>query len=273
MSGASVGRRLAFVGEPSFLSTPTSSGMQLFVHTRVLRSGSLACVTVLADADEVHEVNTAETSRRRLREDFERARKDMKVSIVAASGPFIASRIRALFDGTRKVPQEAAAVQATVLGSLGDGADLPHPTHALEPVDDAEARVARSLELHTETEINAILPAPREIEGVGEGVATSGRDGANPDATVDALRTANDAAGDAGSRARMALQLRDTALALAATRRPDRALDAVATAAALEAPEASSGQIPYVFGMFYKFALVQQELRRATAAQRGLTAG
>ena len=264
MTAASIARRLGVPGEPSFLSTPTGSGMRLFVHTKVVKSGALACVSVLTDGAEIHEANANETSRRRLREEFDRARREMRVGIASVSGEYVAARIRAAFKACADGPKGVSASHAKALAALGDEGDAcAHPALALGPVDDADVRVARSLELHTEPEVNPILPTADEVERVGSAVSLAGRDADDPDATVEALRDAIDAVCGVAARARLAEQLRDVALVLAATRRVERALDAVATAAAIEDPATSVGRVPYVFGLFYKFALVQQELRRA----------
>lgn len=270
----SLAQRLAFAGEPSYLSSPNSTAVQFLIHARVVKSGAIACVRVLADPDGVQDVEADESSRSRVRDEFERVRRDFKMRVVPAPEPYVAWRIHAAVAAHEAAGKTLSPAWQRALATVPrpDGL-VAHPTKALSPVPDAEARVERSLALHTEPEINALLPSKREIEAVGHHVAQRDREpavalGALADPTLIALREAISLACTSESLDRLATQLRDVALVFAATRRPELALDAVATADAIDAAGeggTAPDKIPYVFGLFYKFALVQREYAKAQA--------
>ncbi len=272
---SSLAQRLAFDGEPSYVSSPTATAVQFLIHTRVLRSGAIMCTRVLADPNGIQDVEADESSRTKVRGEFERVRRELKVRMVAVPEAYAAARIHEAMEAHARAGKTLSATDQRVLAMIAkpDG-EVAHPAKVLSPVADAAARVERSLELHTEPEINPLLPSKQEIEAVGDYVAKRDRAepvvvvGAFADPTLVALREAISLACGRPTLDRLARQLRDVALVFVATRRTELALDAVATADAIDA--AGEGgtaphEIPYVFGLFYKFALVQREYAKAQA--------
>lgn len=272
----SLAQRLAFAGEPSYVSSPTATSVQFLVHARLLPSGALACTRVLLDPWAIHDVEFDESSRTRLRGEFERVLRELKVRMVPAPAGYVAARIHDAAAAHARAGRTLgpSAQRALAMIPRADGA-VPHPALALSPVADAAARVERSMALHTEPEVNPLLPSREEIDAVGDYVAKHAAPGDEPTVTVGfvdpTLKALREGIGVACARAtldRLALQLRDVALVFAATRRPELALDAVAVADAIEAAGEGASrpdQIPFVFGLFYKFALVQREYAQARA--------
>jgi hypothetical protein len=270
----SLAQQLAFAGEASYVSTPTATSVQFLVHTRVLPSGSLACTRVLVDPTGIHDVEADESSRTKLRGEFERVLRELKVRMAAAPQAYVAARIHEAHAAHLAAGRtlDAAATRAIGLVAKPDG-PAPHPTRALPTPPDAAERVERSLALHTAPEVNPLLPTKDEIDAVGDYVSKHAAPSGQPvvtvgfvDPTLQALRAGINVACTRATLDRLALQLRDTALVFAATRRPELALDAVAVADALEvAGEGATppDRIPFVFGLFYKFALVQREYAKA----------
>lgn len=271
---SSLPQRLAFAGEPSYLSTPTATSVQFLVHTRLLPSGSLSCTRVLVDPSGIQDVEFDESSRTKLRDEFGRVLRELKVRMVAAPQAHVAARIHEALAAHLAAGKtlNASATRALGLIPKPDG-PVPHPTRLLSPVPDAAERVERSFALHTEPEVNPLLPTKEEIDGVGDYVSKHSGASDRPvvtvgfvDPTLQALREAINVVCSRATLDRLALQLRDVALVFAATRRPELALDAVAVADALDAAGAGGAapdKIPYVFGLFYKFALVQREYAKA----------
>jgi hypothetical protein len=275
----SLAQRLAFPGEASYVSSPTATSVQFLIHTRVLPSGALACTRVLVDPWAIHDVEFDESSRTRLRDEFARVLRELKVRMAPAPGAYVAARIHAAMAAHTLAGKTLGlnAAKAIAMVPKPDG-DVPHPSLALGPIADAAARVERSLNLHAEPEVNPLLPSKEEIEAVGDYVAKHGASGDEPtvtvgfvDPTLAALRAGMNAACGRPTLDRLALQLRDVALVFATTRRPELALDAVAVADALDAAGdggVAPDQVPFVFGLFYKFALVQREYAKAQATAR-----
>lgn len=270
----SLAQRLAFAGEPSYVSSPTATAVQFLVHARVLRSGAIAFTRVLADPDGIQDVEADESSRTKVRGEFERVLRELKVRMVPAPEAYVAARIHAAMEAHARAGKTLSATDERVLAQVPKPAGaVAHPAAVLSPVPDAAARVERSLELHTEPEINPLLPGKGEIEAVGDYVAKREREpvvavGAFADPTLIALREAISLACGRPTLDRLSQQLRDVALVFVATRRPELALDAVAVADAIDAAGeggTAPDKIPYVFGLFYKFALVQREYAKAQA--------
>lgn len=271
--------RLAFAGEPSYVSSPTATSVQFLIHTRVLPSGSLACTRLLVDPSGIHDVEFDESSRTKLRGEFERVLRELKVRMVPAPQAYVAARIHDAMAVHALAGKTLTPSAQRALGMIPkpDGV-VAHPARVLSPVDDAAERVERSLALHTEPEVNPLLPSKEEIDAVGDYVAKHTGPSDVPtvtigfvDPTLKALREGIDVACTRATLDRLALQLRDVALVFAATRRPELSLDAVAVADAIDA--AGDGatrpdQIPFVFGLFYKFALVQREYAKAQGPQK-----
>ena len=271
--------RLAVAGEPSYVSSPTATSVQFLVHTRVLPSGARVCTRVLVDPWAIHDVEADESSRTKLRGEFERVWRELKVRLAPAPEAYVAARIHAAMAAHARAGKPLSAPAQRALGLIpAPDAPVSHPASALSPVADAAARVERSLALHAEPEVNPLLPSKEEIDAVGDYVSSHAAPAGEPsvtvgfvDPTLKALREGIDVACTRATLDRLALQLRDVALVFAATRRPELALDAVAVADAVEAAGeggVAPDQIPFVFGLFYKFALVQREYARAQAPSR-----
>ena len=275
----SLAQRLAITGEPSYVSSPTATSVQFLVHTRLLPSGALSCTRVLVDPTGIHDVEFDESSRTKLRAEFERVLRELKVRMVPAPQDYVAARIHAAMATHALAGKTHTPSVQRALGFIAkpDG-PVAHPTQVLSPVPDAAARVERSITLHTEPEVNPILPTKEEIDAVGDYVSKHTAASDEPvvtvgfvDPTLKALREAMNVACTRATLDRLALQLRDTALVFANTRRPELALDAVAVADALDVAGeggAAPDQIPFVFGLFYKFALVQREYSKAQGAAK-----
>ena len=266
--------RLAFPGEPSYVSSPTATSVQFLVHTRLLPSGALACTRVLVDPWAIHDVEFDESSRTKLRGEFERVLRELKVRMIPAPEAYVAARIHDAMAVHALAGKTLTPTVQRALSLIAKPAGVVlHPARVLSPVADAAARVERSLALHTEPEVNPLLPSKEEIDAVGDYVAKHTGANAGPevtigfvDPTLKALREGIDVACTRATLDRLALQLRDLALVFAGTRRPELALDAVAVADAIEAAGEGAtrpDQIPFVFGLFYKFALVQREYAKA----------
>jgi len=271
---SSLTQQLAFAGEPSYVSSPTATSVQFLVHTRLLPSGSLACTRVLLDPWAIHDVEFDESSRTKIRAEFERVLRELKVRMVPVSQDYVAARIHEAMAAHALSGKTLTPTAQRALGMIPKPAGVvAHPAKVLSPVADAAERVERSLALHTEPEVNPLLPSKEEIDAVGDYVAKRTAAGAEPevtigfvDPTIRALREGIDVACTRATLDRLATQLRDVALVFAATRRPEQALDAVAVADALDAAGEGAtppDQIPFVFGLFYKFALVQREYAKA----------
>lgn len=275
----SLTRLLAFEGEPSYVSSPTATSVQFLVHTRLLPSGALSCTRVLCDPWAIHDVEFDESSRTRLRGEFERVLRELKVRMVPVPQAYVAARIHEAMAAHASAGKTLTPTVQRALAMIPkpDGV-VAHPAAALSPVADAAARVERSLSLHTEPEVNPLLPSKEEIDAVGDYVSKHTAPSDEPvvtvgfvDPTLKALREGIDRACTRATLDRLALQLRDVALVFAATRRPELALDAVAVADAIDAAGdggTAPDQIPYVFGLFYKFALVQREYAKAQVPPR-----
>jgi hypothetical protein len=271
---SSLPQQLAFAGEASYVSTPTATSVQFLVYTRLLPSGSLSCTRVLVDPTGIHDVEFDESSRTKLRGEFERVLRELKVRMVAAPPTYVAARIHEALAAHLAAGKTLTPSATRALGLIPKpDAAVPHPTRRLSPVAAAAERVERSLALHTEPEVNPLLPTKEEIDAVGDYVSKHSAPSGEPvvtigfvDPTLKALREGINVACTRATLDRLALQLRDVALVFAATRRPELALDAVAVADALDAAGeqgARPDQIPFVFGLFYKFALVQREYAKA----------
>lgn len=262
--------RIPVEGEASFISSAGVNGIQFLAHTRIGRGGALALVRIiLAEDGTLANVSSGETSRTKLRAEFDELGRRTKVRVGPASGAYVAWRIH-----------QAAAAHKAAGKTLSAGAEaalaripavegpLDHPAKALSGAPDAERRLAASLDLHGEPEFQYVVPPLRAVTAVAEYVSAHGP-GDSEDPEGDATRTAFYAAIDAfytpAERARLAMQLRDAALVFAGTRRPDRALEAVAVADALEDTRPSAlppHEIPFVMAMYYKFMMVRREMQK-----------
>lgn len=253
--------RVPIEGEPSYLSSAGTGGLTLYCHVTLLRSGALDVVTAVTSRDELAQVGREETSRSKLRAQFEVYTKQFGVRTAPAPAPYVAWRI------ARAAEAHAAAGRAPVaegaartLASLTYPDHAPsHPARAIAAPDDARRRVVHSLELLAEPELHAWLPPPAGVEQVmkraGALIEPAGAD--RETAVLAALHAAIDEFYVPEERALLATQLRDAALMFASSHRPERALDAVSVADAIDAAasaEAPMHAIPLVFGLFYKFA-------------------
>ncbi len=252
--------RFPVAGEPSYLSSAGTGGLTVYCHVTPLRSGALDVITVVAGCGEVAQAGFEETSRTKLRGFFEGVSREFGVRMAMVPADYVAWRIqRAAADHRARSQKPIGAQNERVLDRVVAPVEAPlHPTASVTP-DVAELRVRRSLELLAEPELRAWLPPPDGVESVMKRAGTlltpEGED--RERAVLDALHTSIDGFYTDDERAVLSTQLRDVALVFAATRRPELALDAIATAAALEAVGRGGGAphaIPFVFGMFYKFA-------------------
>lgn len=246
--------------EPSFLTPPAYGVGSFLVHVRVTPRGSLDVIRVFAGDTGIQDVARGETSRSKLRAEFEGLAKTLRTRPIAMPAPYVAARIRALVDEDRAAGRALSPRDAKVLEALPAGDDPPHPTRAWPEVPDAAARVADSLSLHGEAEVSRWLPSGRAVAFVSEHVARAreGGAGADDDETRAAFSAAIDAFYDETERRRLALALRDVAVLFGASRRVEQARSAIAVADAL-ASTAAPHDVPFVFGLFYKFLLARRE--------------
>lgn len=253
--------RVEVEGEPSYLSSSGTGGLTLFCHVTLLRSGALDVVTAVASRDELAQVGREETSRSKLRAQFEVYTKQFGVRMAPAPADYIAWRIARVAEAHAAAGRPALADGvARTLAVLTYPDQAPsHPSRAIATPADAPRRVLRSLELLAEPELHAWLPPPAGVERVmkraGALIEPAGAD--REVAVLAALHAAIDEFYTPDERAALSTQLRDAALMFATSRRPERALDAVAVADAIDAAgegSAAMHAVPLVFGLFYKFA-------------------
>jgi hypothetical protein len=253
--------RVSIEGEPSYLSSSGTGGLTLFCHVTLLRSGALDVVTAVTSRDELAQVGREETSRSKLRAQFEVYTKQFGVRMAPAPAEYVAWRIARAAEAHGAAGRAPLAEGATrTLAGLTYSDHAPsHPAKAIAAPDDAQRRVVRSLELLAEPELHAWLPPPAGVERVmkraGALIEPAGAD--REAAVLAALHAAIDEFYTPDERAALSTQLRDAALMFAASRRPERALDAVAVADAVDAAGeggATMHAVPLVFGLFYKFA-------------------
>lgn len=262
--------RIPVEGEPSFVSSAGVNGIQFLAHTRIGRGGAVALVRVILNEDgTIADVSSGETSRTRLRGEFDDLLRHTKVRVGPASGAYVAWRIHQAAAAHRAAGKTlSAGAEAALARVSAVTGPIAHPARALSGDPDAERHLAASLELHGEPEFQYVVPPLRAVTAVGEYVSGQ-RPGAGDDPEGDATRAAFYAGIDAfytpAERARLALQLRDAALVFAGTRRPRRALEAVAVADALERLDPHAlppHEIPFVMAMYYKFMMVRREMQK-----------
>jgi hypothetical protein len=264
--------RIPIEGEPSYLSLANLTGFEFFDHVQVMRSGSLDVVTVGLDPDGVQKVSRAETSRKKFREMLDQLARDFDVRMAPAPGEYVAWRVRQALQDCASAGRKGADYHAAkLLERLPEVAAEPrHPALVLSPVRDAEARVTRSYELHQEPELARWIPRDKALDVLKQHVDRHQREGAaglheglSPEAKSDRVQSVVHEAIDEfytpAERARLATELRDAALLFVTTRRPERALDAVAVADAVETSgmfTTATHTIPFVFTLFYKYLLL-----------------
>jgi len=258
------------VGEASYVSTAGVDGIQFLVHVGIGRGGALSVVRVILKGDgTVSDVVFGETSRTKLRAEFDELAQRTRVRVGPASGPYVAWRIQQAVAAHREAGKVVTPAMQSVLARVPVvEAEVPHPAKALSPVDDAELHLAASLDLHGEPEFRFVVPPGRAIDAVANYVEAHGSSADDPEgeATRAAFLGGIDAFYTPAERTRLATQLRDAALTFVATQRPARALTAVATADALEDTRSTAlppHEVPFVMAMFYKFMLVRREMQKA----------
>lgn len=262
--------RIEVAGEASFLTPPAYGVGSFLVHIRVTPSGSLDVIRVFAGDAGIQDVARGESSRTKLREEFEGLAKTLHTRPIAMPGLYVAARIQLLVDEHRAAGRTLDERSERILAALPQvSGELPHPTRAWAFPEGAAARVDDSLALHGEAEVSRWLPSGRAVASVSAFVAErrKGVDltAATPDddhETRDAFAEGIDAFYTPLERRRLALALRDVAVLFGASRRVDRAMTAVAVAAALEAEgegARAAHEVPFVFGLFYKYILARRE--------------
>ncbi len=260
--------RIPVAGEPSFVSTAGVDGIQFLVHVTVGRGGGLSVVRVILAGDgTVSDVTHGDTSRTKLRAEFDELGQRTRVRVGPAPGPYVAWRIHQAVAAHRAARKTLSPAVASILARVAPvEGEVAHPARALSPVADAPLHIAASLDLHGEPEFRFVVPPGRAVDAVAAYVEAhgSGADDPEGEATRAAFLKGIDAFYTPAERARLATQLRDAALAFAASQRPAKALSAVAAAEALEdgSPAAPPPhEIPFVMAMFYKFMLVRREMQ------------
>lgn len=258
--------RIDVTGEPSFITPPSYGVGSFLVHVRVTPRGSLDVIRVFAGDTGIQDVARGETSRTKLRAEFDGLAKTLHTRPIQMPGDYVAARIRALVEEDRAAGRALSERDAKIIDALPVISPEPaHPTRAWPAPDDVAARLEGSLALHGEAEVSRWLPSGRAIAFVSEHVSrTRGAvsdPGADDDAeTRGAFSTAIDAFYSPVERRRLALALRDVAVLFGASRRVDRAMTALAVADALESEGGPAPhEIPFVFGLYYKYMLARRE--------------
>lgn len=261
-----VALRIEVPGEPSFITSPAYGVGTFLVHAAVKPSGALDIVRVFASDKGVEDVARGETSRKALRAEFEALAKKLHAKPIPMAGPYVASRIAEVIDEHRERGGSLSEKDEAALASLPNIAPgAPHPTSAWPAAGDAAALFEDSLRLHGEPEVSRWLPSGRAVDAVARGLAGRGEipEGADTDEATRALFADGvDLFYDDRERRRLALALRDAAVVLGASRRVSSAQMARVVADALEdATEARRRprDIPFVFGLFYKYILARRE--------------
>lgn len=226
--------RVEVKGEPSFLSGPGPFGTHAFMHCAPRRDGSIEVVTLRAERGVAVDVAKEVTSRTKLRASQEELKRRMRLYFAPAPGGYVASRMLDAWEAGqgRERPWGPGAVSAMASLAREDG---PHPSTAL----DGAAGGARpnAPEILTEPEGLMLLPRPALLEMVTSRMTEVM--GAAEDLRGAAMQTvlheSLDAHYDRAERAALATSLRDLALVFLASRKPERALDAVSAAIAVSA--------------------------------------
>jgi hypothetical protein len=281
--------RITISGEPSYISTPSSEGAQVFVHVTLTRSGALDVIRLAIDEERrVIDVERSTTSRRRLREMFDNLARGSAFRAAPAPSEYVAWRIQQAVAHHRAAGGRLLASAEEALAALPTAAaPPPHPIASVAKTagDDAPMLVARSAELLDVPELRGwILPLPAVramLTALSE--ETPGTEAAASSLIVSAAAMAEKpAARDVRAeraeraiddyftpehRAELATRLRDVALVLDATRRPDAAVALVATAEAVEAASVLTTpphQIPFVSAL----GLRSMQLAASAMAER-----
>ncbi len=262
--------RIPVEGEPSFVSSVGVNGIQFLAHTRIGKGGAVALVRViLAEDGTLADVSSGETSRTKLRAEFDELARRARVRVGPASGAYVAWRIHQAAAAHRVAGKTLSAGAEAALAKVpAVQGPLEHPARALSGAPDAERRLAASVDLHGEPEFQFLVPPTRAVTAVADYVDAHGPSDADDpegEATRAAFYAGIDAFHTPAERARLATQLRDAALVFAGTRRPHSALDAVAVADALEDTRPTAlppHEIPFVMAMYYKFMMVRREMQK-----------
>lgn len=253
--------RIEVTGEPSFITPPAYGVGSFLVHVRVTPSGSLDVIRVFAGDTGIQDVARGETSRTKLRGEFEGLAKTLHTRPIQVPGAYVAARIRSLVEEDRAAGRALSERDEKVIAALPViTPEPPHPTRAWPAPEGVPARLEDSLSLHGEAEVSRWLPSGRAIAFVSEHVGARAKGAADDVETRDAFAAAIDAFYTPVERRRLALALRDVAVLFGASRRVDRAMSAIAVADALEAEGGPAPhEIPFVFGLFYKYMLARRE--------------
>jgi hypothetical protein len=265
-----VALRIEVPGEPSFITSPAYGVGTFLVHAAVKPSGALDIVRVFASDKGVEDVARGETSRKALRAEFEALAKKLHAKPIPMAGPYVASRIAEVIDEHRARGGALSEKDEAALASLPTIAPgAAHPTSAWPAAGDVTALLEDSLRLHGEPEVSRWLPSGRAVDAVARGLAGRGEipEGTDTDEATRALFADGvDLFYDDRERRRLALALRDAAVVFGASRRVSSAHMARVVADALEDPTDARRRprdIPFVFGLFYKYILARREADKA----------
>lgn len=236
-------------GEPSYLSSPDAREGAFYFHVTLLPSGGLSVVNVTHSPHVPSlEVERFDTSRKKLREEFEVIFKKVGSRVAPAPTAYVAARIHRAAELVRAAGGTLSARAEFELARIPNVTPFPpHPTLKLMPVADPHPRLMRQSDLLKEPELNTWMPPIRcfdllnerlqahvleVVKSRGEGESEAEGSG---DAFMRILHETVDAFYDDVERRRAAERLRDLALGFYATRRREQALDALCLADAVEA--------------------------------------
>ncbi|MEZ4392593.1 MAG: hypothetical protein R3A48_16010 [Polyangiales bacterium] len=233
--------RVEVPGEPSYITSPAYGVGSFFVHVRVTRSGALDVVRVFAGDQGIEDIARGETTRKRLRAEFEALSKKLHARPIQMPADYVAARIAEVVAEHRGRGAALSERDELILASMPPLAAPPsHPTRAWPALEDAAALVEDSLRLHAEAELSRWLPSGRAVARVAEELGERPAEGETVDdrdeETRERFAAAVDAFYDDAERRRLALALRDVAVVLGATKRVTLAKTAIAVADALEDP-------------------------------------
>lgn len=263
--------RVEVPGEPSYITSPAFGVGSFFVHVRVTRSGSLDVVRVFAGDKGIEDIARGETTRKRLRAEFEALSKKLHARPIQMPADYVAARIAEVVAEHRGRGAALSERDEAILASIPAASSPPaHPTRTWPAADDPAALIEDSLRLHAEAELSRWLPSGRAVARVAEELGERPVGGETADdrdeETRERFAAAVDAFYDDAERRRLALALRDVAVVLGATRRVTLAQMARSVADALEDPSDARRRprdIPFVFGLFYKYILAHREAAKA----------
>lgn len=263
--------RLDVPGEPSYVTSPAFGVGSFFVHVRVTRSGALDVVRVFAGDKGIEDIARGETTRKRLRAEFDALSKKLRARPIQVPAAYVAARIAEVVAEHRARGLAISPRDEEILASLPSvEGTIRHPTAAWPAGGDPAARIDDSLSLHAEPELSRWLPSGRAVSAIAESLGENPVEASDEDERDEETRArfaeAVDAFYDVAERRRLSLALRDVAVVLGATRRVELARMAIDVADALEDTREGARRprdIPFVFGLFYKFILAHRAAAKA----------